>query len=179
MWMTRLLREWKSRRRRKLDDARERRSRSGEAADDFDLDPSSTPLNLHRGLTKVKSSLLTQARIGAIGLNAFLYRRQVPDIESPLCREGCAPETFAYLTLRCPQYAMQREPLTSLELVDRHSLRAALSRDGTAQRLATWFFGLGQLSENRLAKELECSDMRPHGNHMGESQRRRRRNMAL
>ncbi|KAJ5561539.1 hypothetical protein N7461_000300 [Penicillium sp. DV-2018c] len=102
--------EWKSRRRRKAATRERDEVAVGirEAADAFDLDFKLNPLDLHGGLTKAKSSLLTQARTGAIGLDAVLHRRRVPEIESPLCQEGCAPETFAHLMLRCPRYASEK-----------------------------------------------------------------------
>lgn len=76
-----ILREWKSRRRWQRPTALLRRPRSAEAADVFDLNPKTGfPLRLHKDLTKAKSSLLTQAQTGAIGLNAFLYRRRIPGV---------------------------------------------------------------------------------------------------
>ena len=40
-------------------------------------------LKRHENLTKAESSLLIQARTGAIGLNDFLFRARVPEISTP------------------------------------------------------------------------------------------------
>ena len=44
------------------------------------LDAKPLPKDLHMGLSQAKSSILTQLRTGAIGLNDFLAARNVPNI---------------------------------------------------------------------------------------------------
>ncbi len=67
----------------------------------------------HMHLSKHESSALTQIRTGAIGLRAFLARRGVPGVNTPLCRCATEPETAAHLIARCPELAEARESLRS------------------------------------------------------------------
>ena len=68
-------------------------------------------INNHRGLKKAESSVLTQARTGKIGLNAFLFQRRIPGIPTPLCGFGEGPETVRYLLIRCWETKEEREGL--------------------------------------------------------------------
>ena len=44
-------------------------------------------LKRHEGLTKAQSTLLSQARIGDIGLKDYLFKVKVPEVRTPYC--GC------------------------------------------------------------------------------------------
>jgi hypothetical protein len=57
-------------------------------------------VQLHDGLTKAESSLLTQARTGKIGLRAFLFQRRVPDVITPQCSCGGAREMVGPLSAK-------------------------------------------------------------------------------
>jgi hypothetical protein len=149
--------EWKIRRASQTERSDRRRPhRQREAADLYTLDPPAQPLQAHEGLTKAKSSLLTQARTGVIGLRRFLFERRVPGVPTPLCRCGQAQETVAHLVLRCEdrELAMGRP-----ELRDRHDLMEALGNRSGAAQIVTWLMGLGRLREYRLAMELEPRDV--------------------
>src|SRR6266516_6337966 len=61
--------------------------------------PAGDPLAKHKGLLKHESSVLIQLRTGKIGLNSFLHRRRVPDVPSPLCSCGSAPETPCHIAV--------------------------------------------------------------------------------
>ena len=67
-------------------------------------------LRKHDTLRKHESLALIQVRTGKIGLNAFLFECQVPDVMSPNCRYG-ARETAAHVILYCPILATQRAGL--------------------------------------------------------------------
>ena len=56
-------------------------------------------LRKHEGLTKAQSSLLTQARTGAIGLQDFLFRAKVPEVYTPYCACGQGRETVEHLVV--------------------------------------------------------------------------------
>ncbi len=56
-------------------------------------------LQKHQGLTKAQSSLLTQARIGAIGLRDFLFRAKVPGVYTPYCDCGQGREIVEHLVV--------------------------------------------------------------------------------
>ena len=68
-------------------------------------------LKKHRDLLKHESSLLTQIRTGKVGLRAFLFERKVPEVATPRCPCGDAPETAAHLVLDCRDLTQQREDL--------------------------------------------------------------------
>ena len=68
--------------------------------------PSSTFIELYystlkryKGLCKYESTLLTQARIGKIRLQAFLFERRVLDITTLLYYCRIVPETATHLIL--------------------------------------------------------------------------------
>jgi hypothetical protein len=149
------IREWKARRRRMRHTALRRRSCRPVAADIFDLDPKNISLSIHRDLTKARSSLLTQARTGAIGLNAFLFKMRVPDIPSPLCSSGCGAETFDHIVLKCLGFKEQRAVLNPRGTLDSFTLRYTLCSAEDATPILNWFFGLGRLAEYSLAREIE------------------------
>ena len=149
------IRDWKARRRRMRYTALKRRSCRPVAADIFDLDPKNIPLSIHQDLTKARSSLLTQARTGAIGLNAFLFKMRVPDIPSPLCSSGCGAETFDHIVLKCTGFEEQRATLMLKGTLDSFALRHTLCSTKDAAPIVGWFLKLGRLVEYSLAKEIE------------------------
>ena len=71
-------------------------------------------LKKHHGLRKHESSLLTQIRTGKVGLRDFLFERKVPEVATPRCPCGEAPETAAHLALDCRDLEPQREELRRL-----------------------------------------------------------------
>lgn len=56
-------------------------------------------LKKHEGLTKAQSSLLSQARIGDIGLRDYLFARNVPGVPTPYCECGEGRETVEHLVV--------------------------------------------------------------------------------
>jgi len=79
-----------------------------EPADLFNLrgkPPKHFLLNLYKGLTKAKSSLLIQLRTGVIGLNAFLFKIKARDVNTLLYRCVGVLETTVYIFLNYPEYA--------------------------------------------------------------------------
>jgi hypothetical protein len=145
--------EWKTRRKTQTELAdTQRPRRHKEAADLYTLEPPAQPLQAHGGLTKAKSSLLTQSRTGAIGLRGFLFKRRVPGVPTPLCHCGKAPETVAHMVLKCSDPKLEDgRP----QLRDRHALMKALGNRLDAARIVAWLLKLGRLQEYRLAVELE------------------------
>jgi hypothetical protein len=81
-----IAKEWEERWRKELGQSQgRRRHRANESSD---KPPTKDRLKLHKGSRKAESSLLVQMRTGKIGLRAFLFERQVPDIASPICTAG-------------------------------------------------------------------------------------------
>ena len=111
----------------------------------------------HKGLTKAQSSLLSQARTGHIGLNAYLAQRKVPGV-NPACRCGIEAETFEHIVLECPQIdrmGLPNAPQTTAEL-------ASTLRGTQATRpLLRWFIQSGRLPEYSLAAEWDDSTTLP------------------
>ena len=66
---------------------------------DLDLELTNKALRRHNNLIRAESSLLTQARIGAIGLKDFLFRARVPGIITPYCACGSGRETVEHLVV--------------------------------------------------------------------------------
>jgi hypothetical protein len=152
-----LERNWKERWQRNVEvTQRRRRGQYVEPAEE--KFPTKNPLIKHTGLLKHESSVLIQLRTGKIGLNSFLHRRRVPDVESPLCSCGTAPETPCHIAVDCPLNAAARERLAaSLASQPMRSYRdfaATLEDTKKAQIVAKWFLTLERLQEFRLAIEI-------------------------
>ncbi len=129
--------------------------------------PFDRPLEKHRGLLKHESSTLIQMRTGKIGLNSFLFRRRVPDIESPLCSCEQAAETVQHLVTSCILRSTEQEELRA-ELASpmrtSRDLDIALQDPGTAGKVAKWMLRIGRLHEFRLAREIggETGELTQH-----------------
>jgi hypothetical protein len=65
------------------------------------------PLQLHAGLSKATSSMVTQIRTEMIGLRAFLYVRRVPNIQ-PECQCGWPRQTAKHIIMFCPCWENKR-----------------------------------------------------------------------
>ena len=63
---------------------------------------------LHAGLSKPMSSLITQIRTEKIGLNAFLADRHVPN-RIPTCGCGWRRQTAKHIIMSCPTYNTLRQ----------------------------------------------------------------------
>jgi hypothetical protein len=88
--------------------------------------PTKKVLQLHERLSKRESALLVQLRTEKIGLNDFLFNRNVPDIISPSCSCGERRQTVAHVILRCSKHKDLRNRIFA-NLSGRHSLRTILS----------------------------------------------------
>jgi hypothetical protein len=71
--------------------------------------PDPKSLDLYKDRAKSTSSILIQLRSQKIGLQAFLYRRKVPGIDSPIC-PYCQEEeeTAQHFILHCPKWRRER-----------------------------------------------------------------------
>jgi hypothetical protein len=68
-------------------------------------------LKLYKGLWKVESALLTQARIRKIGLAKFLYKQRVLSITIATCLCRAGQETLQHMALYCLYKAGKRHYL--------------------------------------------------------------------
>jgi hypothetical protein len=60
-------------------------------------------------MLKHKALVLMQIRTKCVKMAEFLFRRQVPDVPSPLYSCGKAPETPEYVLFYCPETEKNRQ----------------------------------------------------------------------
>jgi hypothetical protein len=156
-----LLRQWKHRWRDK--DQPGRRGKAAGATPPAGHDPfNKKGLQRHADLLKHQSSLLTQIRTGKVGLRAFLFERSVPDITTPLCQCGEAPETAPHLVLDCTELGAQRRLLQAAILP--HTLRThrdftnAVEDPKRAKVVVCWLLSTGRFPEFRLAERYRAEE---------------------
>src|SRR5260370_29237467 len=117
-------------------------------------------LKKHRHLLKHESSLLTQIRTGKVGLRAFLFERKVPDVATPRCLCGEAPETAAHLALDCRDLAQQSEELRRLmspkAMRTYRDFATATAKKKSARTLVRWLLSTGRFPEFRLAERYKA-----------------------
>jgi ribonuclease HI len=89
----------------------------------FDRSPARVQiLKFYLDLPRRSGSLITQLRMGHIGLNDFLYK--IKAIASPLCPQCCTPETVDHFLLQCKRY-----------IEEQHQLRTSLCKELNLQFL--------------------------------------------
>jgi hypothetical protein len=64
---------------------------------------------MYQDLYKHQASVLMQVRTECVGMADFLFQRHVPDVPTPLCSCGKAPETLEHVLLHCNEIAEKRE----------------------------------------------------------------------
>jgi hypothetical protein len=64
---------------------------------------------LYKDLYKHQAFVLMQVRIGCMKMIDFLFQRHVPNVLTPLCNCGKAPETPEHVFLHCNKIAEKRE----------------------------------------------------------------------
>jgi hypothetical protein len=126
---------------------------------DEDPDLTDQTLKRHTGLTKAQSSLLTQARTGAIGLKDFLFRARVPGITTPHCTCGSGRETVEHLVVWCPDPPKPKTWMAT-RIYSHRDLQWALQGETRwarriARKILTWLMDTGLLLEYSLARKLE------------------------
>ncbi len=127
---------------------------SAEKEPDFDKDM----LEKHQGLLKYESSILIQMKTGKIGLKAFLYKKGIPDMETPFCSCSQALETATHLAIECQETTEERRKL-SIEIAapmhTRHNFDLALKDPLMAGKVAKWMLRLGHLYQYKLAIHID------------------------
>lgn len=66
--------------------------------------PRAKVLEFHREVSKRLSSIIIQLRTGKIGLNAYLYSRKVPGIDSPNCACSYRLQTIEHVLVDYRKY---------------------------------------------------------------------------
>jgi len=108
---------------------------------------------IHAGLRKAESSILTQIRTGRMGLASFLNRAKLLDFPSSNCQCGQAKETAAQIIAYCSRFAEQRRILTN-PLTCRQDVKALVSSAAGEKSLVRWFLRLRILPQFLFAEEL-------------------------
>jgi hypothetical protein len=146
-----MLRDWKDRWQRQS--ASRHRGRALWVREPADINPqfSKKALARHKHLAKHESSMLTQIRTGKIGLNAFLYKCNVPGV-TPECACGEAPETARHLLIDCRAASISRAELPAMRTTRDFQDQAGDPK--AAAKLAKWMLRLGRLSQYDLAVQL-------------------------
>jgi hypothetical protein len=124
-------------------------------------------LERHEGLTKAQSSLLSQARIGDIGLRDYLFRVKVPEVYTPYCACGEGRETVEHLVVWCSNPPLQR-PWDHREVRSQRDLQTVLRGVGArsvrlVRRILGWLMDSGRLLEYSLARRLELETVDGEG----------------
>jgi hypothetical protein len=116
----------------------------------------------HKKLLKHESSLLVQIRTGKVGLRAFLFARKVPEVATPHCRCGDAPETPQHLVLDCVELTEARRQLQQRlwpqAICTYPDFVEATADPRTAPTIVQWLLATGRFPEFRLAVELSSPD---------------------
>jgi exonuclease III len=108
-------------------------------------------LDIHRNLAKAESSVLTQIRTEKIGLAAFLFQRQVPDIASARCPCGWRQQTATHVAIFCPNHQEHRQSL--FQKAGTTNFKEIVSTARGAKAIARWFIQTDLLPQFSLAKE--------------------------
>ncbi len=111
----------------------------------------------HQGLAKHESSIVTQMRTGKIGLRAFLFSRQVPDVATPQCQCGQGRETAFHIAVACPDTEEARRQLyytLGRQLLTSRDFAGATIDASRAKAPARWLQKVGRLQEFDLAASL-------------------------
>ena len=124
-------------------------------------------LRRHEGLTKAQSTLLSQARIGDIGLRDYLFKVKVPEVRTPYCECGEGRDTVEHLVVWCPDPPLQR-PWDYREIRSHRDLQTVLRGVGArsrrlVRRVLGWLMDSGRLLEYSLARRLELETVEGEG----------------
>ena len=124
-------------------------------------------LKRHEGLTKAQSTLLSQARIGDIGLRDYLFRVKVPEVYTPYCECGEGRETVEHLVVWCPNPPLQR-PWDRREIRSHRDLQTVLQGVGArsarlVRKVLGWLMDSGRLLEYSLARRLQLETVGGEG----------------
>ena len=125
------------------------RSKKGRAIALYHPQPTKKALQLYKGRTKPFCSILVQLRTGKIGLNAFLKRARVPNIEA-LCECKEDEETVEHFLLKCSRWREQRVLLNGLKTV-----KEALEERENSERVVRFTLATKRLEQfSRVDCEL-------------------------
>ena len=125
------------------------KSKKGRVIALYHPQPTPKALQLYKNRTKPFSSILIQLRTGKIGLNDFLHRARVPNIEA-LCECKEEEETIGHFLFKCPRWREQRTLLNGLKTV-----KEALEGRENSEKVVKYLLATGRLEQfSRVDCEL-------------------------
>ena len=98
------------------------------------------------------SVLATHIRTERIGLQAYLYTRKVPGIESPDCDCGQGRQTAKHIIMFCPQWNTLRQRI--FEGVNAQDYRRLVETSSGLRKSARMLMETGLLGQFSLVKTL-------------------------
>ena len=113
-------------------------------------------LRIYEKLNKAQSSVICQARTGKIGLRAFLYSVEVPEVDTPECPCGTGRQTAEHLFCECED--PKSRPLRAMGYATVEGVRKALSSPEQTMKMARGVIFSGWLQEYRLAARLHYEE---------------------
>ena len=125
-------------------------SPSGQALRRLEPVPREGVLDIHSGLAKPHSSILTQLRTGMIGLANYLHR--IGAAETNRCSCGPTVQSVRHVLLECPTWTDIRTDLLPPGTLD---LRKLLTERRAAIKAVTFIQRTGLLGQFRCVKEPE------------------------
>ena len=113
-------------------------------------------LRLYETLAKAEGAVLCQAWTEKIGLRAFLFKRGVPGITTPVCPCGQGPQTAAHLFVSCTD--VRSEKMRALGYNTEKDVYHGLSHVDTAPSMARALTQSGWLPQFRVFNQLWRQD---------------------
>ena len=124
------------------------------------LDAKPPPKDVHTGLRRAKSSILTQLRTEAIGFNDFLATRNVPGVV-PECDCGWVRQTPRHIVVHCPHLGGREQMWTRVGTRD---YNVALQTKQGVEAVTSWLLSWSnqvRLPQFRVARELADKQQDP------------------
>jgi Reverse transcriptase (RNA-dependent DNA polymerase) len=109
---------------------------------------------LHASLNRAQSTMATLLRTEAIGLNDFLHRVGVPNIEAR-CTCGWERQTPKHVVMSCPDLIGRDRMLAAAGTMDYTTL---LNTEKGLKAVTSWLLRQGILPQFRVAKEMSEED---------------------
>ena len=113
-----------------------------------------SPIQIHQNLSRAQSSIATQVRSEHIGLNAYLYRRNVPGVGKPCCQCGYPSQNIKHMVMSCPRWAKGRGEL--LRKLTTRSFEAMVNNVKDVTTIAQWIQKEGWLEQFLMTGEIEA-----------------------
>ena len=114
---------------------------------------------LFDGLTRPGSTIATLLRTEVIGLNAFLARVGVPNVQ-PACPCGAARQTPKHVVVSCPNHSRGR-PERQLEAGTTDYIELLTTQQGL-KAVTKWFLHQNILQQFRWAREAALHPVQAH-----------------